>query len=149
MGCFYHFCRCQELRPSLTAEDIQRAIEKRDLDSLRRQYIQEKGDTVNKMCECDLWRVYKTTNTVKQHTREHFPCRRSLAAVQLLEEIKEGRFFGSVQCDIEKPENMKVNVVNFPPIFKNILISNIDIGDLMKNYAEEKKLLSQPRKMLI
>ena len=34
-------------------------------------------------------------------------------------------------------------------MFKNTLVSKSDIGDLMKNYAEEERLLSQPRKMLI
>ena len=29
MGCFYHFCPCQELRPSLTEEDIQRGRKNR------------------------------------------------------------------------------------------------------------------------
>ena len=29
MGCFYHFCPCQELRPSLTEEDIHRGSKKR------------------------------------------------------------------------------------------------------------------------
>ena len=29
MGCVYHFCPCQELRPSLTEEDIQRGRKKR------------------------------------------------------------------------------------------------------------------------
>ena len=54
-----------------------------------------------------------------------------------------------MQCDIEVPENLKGNFANFPPIFNNTLVSKSDIGDLMKNYAEEEKLLSQPRKMLI
>ena len=35
MGCFYNFCLCQELRPSLTEEDIQRGSQKRELDALR------------------------------------------------------------------------------------------------------------------
>ena len=34
-------------------------------------------------------RLYKITNTVKQHIREHFLYRRSLAAEQLLEEMKD------------------------------------------------------------
>ena len=42
MGCFYHFCLCQELRPSLNEEDIQRGSKK------RRHYIQEKGFKVLK-----------------------------------------------------------------------------------------------------
>ena len=54
-----------------------------------------------------------------------------------------------MQCDIEVPENLRSKFNNFPPIFKNTLVSKNDIGDLMKNYAEEERLLSQPRKMLI
>ena len=54
-----------------------------------------------------------------------------------------------MQCDIEVPDNLRSKFNNFPPIFKNTLVSKSDIGDLMKNYAEEEKLLSQPRKMLI
>ena len=101
------------------------------------------------MWECEWWRLYKTTKTVKQHIREHFPFRRSLAAEQFLEEIKKEKLFGYVQCDIEVPENLRASFANFPPIFKNTLVSKSDIGDLMKNYAEEEKLLSQPREMLI
>ena len=150
MGCFYHFkSSCQELSPSLTEEDIQRGRKKRELDALRPHYIQEEGYKVIEMWECDWWRLYKTTNTVKQHMREHFPYRRSLAAEQLLEEVKKGKLFVYVQCNIEVPENLKSKFVNFPPIFKNTLVSKSDIGDLMKNYAEEERLLSQPRKMMI
>ena len=52
MGCFYHFCLCQELRPSLTEEDIKRGS-RRELDELRRSYIQEKGFTVIEMWDCE------------------------------------------------------------------------------------------------
>ena len=149
MGCFYHFCPCQELRSSLTEEDIQRGSKKRELDALRRHYIQEKGFKFVEMWECEWWKLYKTTNTVKQHIGEHFPYRYPLVAEQLLEDKKKGKLFGHVQCDIEVPENLRSKFNNFPPIFKNTLVSKSDIGDLMKNYAEEEKLLSQPRKMLI
>ena len=54
-----------------------------------------------------------------------------------------------MQCDIGVPENLRSKCVNFPPIFKNTLVGRSDIGDLMKNYAEEERILSQPRKMLI
>ena len=101
------------------------------------------------MWEGEWWRLYKTTNNVKQHIREHFPYRRSLAAEQLLEEIKNGKLFGYVQCDIEIPEILRSKFDNFPPIFTNTLVSKNDIGDLMKTYAEEEGIMSQPRKMLI
>ena len=63
--------------------------------------------------------------------------------------MKEGKLIGYLQCDFEVPESLRSKIVNFPPIFRNTLVSKSDIGDLMKSYAEEKRLLSQPRKMLI
>ena len=101
------------------------------------------------MWECEWWRLYKTSNTVKQYIRKHFLYRRSVAAEQLSEEVKERKFFGYKQCDIEVHENLRSKFVNFPPIFKNTLVSRSDIGNLKKNYAEDEKLLSQPQKMLI
>ena len=88
IGCFYHFCSCQEVGPSLTDQDIQRGSKKKELDALGRHYIQEKGFNVIEMWQCKWWRLYKTTDFVKQHNRRHFPRRRSFAAEQL-EEIKE------------------------------------------------------------
>ena len=35
------------------------------------------------------------------------------------------------------------------PIFKNVKITRDDIGDYMKSYAEENKIMSQPRRSLI
>ena len=148
MGCFYHFCPFQELRPSLTEEHIKRGSRRKELDELRRSYIQEKGFTVIEMWECEWWRLYKTTTNVKLHIGENFPYRRSLTEQQLLEGIKKGSLFGYVQCDIEAPEKLSVNFANFPPIFKNTLVSKNDIGDLIKTYAEEGGIMSQPRKML-
>ena len=120
MGCFYHFCPCQELCLSLTEENIQRGSKKRELDALRRHNKQKKVFKVIEMWECEWWRLYKTSKTVKQHIRKHFPYRRSLAAEQLLEQIKEGKFFGYVQWDIEVPEILRSEIANFPPIIKKI-----------------------------
>ena len=53
------------------------------------------------------------------------------------------------KCDIEVPENLRANFANFPPVFRNILVTKNDFGDLMKTYAEEEGIMSQPRKMLI
>ena len=149
MGCFHHFCPCQELHPSLTEEDIKRGSRRRELDELRRGYIKEKGFTVIEMWEIEWWRLYKTTTNIKLHIGDNFLYRRTLTEQQLLEGIKKGNLFGYVQCDIEVPKNLKENFANFLPVFKNILVSKNDIGDLMKRYAEEEVVISQPRKMLI
>ena len=117
MGCFPHFCPCQGLRPSLTEEDNQRGSKKRELDTMRRHYIQEKGFKLIEMRKCEWCRLYKTSIAVKQHFRKHLPCKRSLAPEQILEEIKEGNLFGYVQCDTEVPESLRSKIVDFPPMF--------------------------------
>ena len=149
MGCFYHFFPCQELRPPLTEEDIKRGSRKRELDELRRSFIQEENFTVIEMWEGEWWRLYKTTTNVKLHIRENFPYRRSPTEHQLLEGIEKGNLFGYVQYDIEVSENLRANFANFPPMFKNTLVSKNDIGDSMKTYAKEEGIMSQPQKMLI
>ena len=149
MGCFYHYCSCQEARPFLTEEDIERGNKKREMDQMRKQYIREKGYNVVEMWECEWWNLYKTTTCVKEHLRQSFPYKRSLREESLLEQIRSGNLFGYVQCDIEVPEELKGNFPNFPLIFKNTNVDGHDIGLLMKDYAEKEGLLSQPRKMLI
>ena len=57
---------------------------------------------------------------------------------------KKGNLFGYVQCDIEVPENLRANLANFPPAFMKTLVSKNEVGDLMKTYAEEEEIMSQP-----
>ena len=37
MGCFYHYCPCQEARLSLTEKDNERGNKKREMDQMRKQ----------------------------------------------------------------------------------------------------------------
>ena len=43
MGSYYHHSPCQEIRPTLTEEEIHRGTEKRELDELRNHYLKERG----------------------------------------------------------------------------------------------------------
>ena len=55
MGCFYHYCPCQEARPSLTEEDIERGNKKRELDQMRKQYIKvHRSSTLDHIKEKDI-----------------------------------------------------------------------------------------------
>ena len=58
------------------------------------------------------------TTCDKEQLRESFPYKRALREKRLLEQIRSGKLFGYVQSDIEVPEELKRNFVNFPPIFK-------------------------------
>ena len=149
LGCFYHYRPCQAARPSLTEEDIERGNKKREMDQMRKQYIKQKGYNIVEMWEGEWWNLYKMTTCVKQHLRESFPYKRPLREESQLEQIRSGKLFGYVQCDIEVPEELKEKFANFPPIFKNTNVGRHDIGSLTKDYAEKEGLLCQPRKMLI
>ena len=149
MGCYYHNCPCQEARPSLTDADIERGVKKRQQDEMLRDYIQQKGYEIVEMWECEWWSLYKTDAPVKTYLRANFPHKRPISEEQLLQQVINGRLFGYVQCDIEVPEHLRDYFSNFPPIFKNTLVSRDDFGNLMKEYAEKERIMPQLRRMLI
>ena len=150
MGCFYHYCSCQEVRPALNEQDIERGNKKREMDQMRKEYIKEEGYIVIEMWECEWWNLYKTTTCVKEHLRESFPYKCPLKEETLLEQIRSGKLFGGgVQCDIEVPDELKKKFASFQPIFKNTNVGRHDFGSLMQDYAEKQGLLCQPRKMFI
>ena len=149
MGGFYHYCLCPEARLSLTEEEIKRCNQKRGVDQMRKKYIKEKGYNVVEMWECDWWNLFITTKYFKEHLRESFPYKRPLREERLLEQIRSGKFFGYVQCDIGVPEDLRKNFAIFPPIFDNTNKRRLDIGILMKDYAVKEGLLCQPQTMLI
>ena len=49
MGCYYHYCPCQEARTSLTDTDIEKGVKKRQQDEMHRDYIQQKGYQIVEM----------------------------------------------------------------------------------------------------
>ena len=149
MGCYYHYCPCQEASPSLADTDIERGVKKRQQDEMRREYIQQKGYQYVEMWECEWWSLYKTDVSVKCHLRKNFPYRRPLSEEGLMQGIIDGPLFGYVQCDIEVPEHLRDYFCNFPAIFRNTVVSRDDIGDLMKEYAEKEDIRPQRRRMLI
>ena len=128
----------------LPLKKISNAVLKKP-DELRRNFIKQKGFSVNDMWECERWRLYKTGTILKEHIREIFPYRGSLAEYQLLEEIKTGELFGYVQCNKENPNKLKPHF-SFFPSFKNTIVNRKDIGNLKKQYAEEEGRMFEPQK---
>ena len=53
MGCYQHFCSCQESCTSLTDQAIERGNKKKGMDEMRREYIKEKGYKIEEMWECE------------------------------------------------------------------------------------------------
>ena len=144
-----HLCPCQDIRSSLTEEDIQHGSTKRDFDELRRSDVQKKFHCHWNVRVCNVKTVQEKQKCQKMCPKEVFSYRNSLAADQLLKEVKNGNLFGYVQCDIELPRKLRINFANLFLIFKITLVIKNDNGHSKKMYAEEKRIMSQPRKKMI
>ena len=149
MGCYFHFCACQEARASMSEEETQKGLKKREYDELRQDYLRNKGYKVVEIWEFNWWETVKCDESVKIHVRNNFPFKLPLTQESLLTKIREDKLFGYVQCDLEVPDGLKYKFSNFPPIFKNFNVSRADIGDYMRDYAIDNDLLKQPQRMLI
>ena len=75
--------------------------------------------------------------------------RRRLSYPKILKGVQSGELFGFVLVDIYTPNHLKQFFNEFPLIFKNAMVGREDVGELMKEFAEENELLKKPRKMLI
>ena len=103
---------------------------------MRKEKIPQKRYKIIEPWACNWWQLYRTDATVKSHFRANFPYQRPLSEERLMQEIMSRKLFGYVQCDLKVPGHLKAYFANFPPIFKNTVVSGNDIGDLMKEYAE-------------
>ena len=149
MGCYYHYCPCQEALSSLTDTDVEKGVKKRQQDEMRRQYIQQKCYQIVEMWVCEWWSLYKSDALVKSQLRKNFPYRFPFYDENLMQGFIAGRFFGYVQGDIEVPEHLRDYFSKFPPIFKSTAVSRDDIGNMMKQYAENDNFMLQFRRLLI
>ena len=99
--------------------------------------------------------VMKTGSTVQQFLKENlhnispFRSQAKITCRDIEKAVLNGSLFGLVQCDIRVPEHLHDHFSEMTPIFKNAEVSREDIGEFMESYANEKKLLSQPRKTLV
>ena len=109
---------------------------------MRKEHIQEKGYKIIEMWECKWWELYRTDATIKNHFWANLPYQRPLSEERPMRDIKRGRFFGYVQCDLKVPEHLKAYFANFPAIFKDTVVSRIDIGALMEEHAEKEGIMS-------
>jgi hypothetical protein len=67
----------------------------------------------------------------------------------IINAVKNDKLFGWVECDIHVPESLQEYFKEMRPIFKNTEIRREDIGEFMKNYAEENNVMARPRRSLI
>ena len=149
MGCYFHFCPCQESRAILSEEEMQKGNRKREHDELRTDFLRNKGYNIVEVRECKWWERVTEEENVRNHVRKNFPFKLPMKQESLLAKIRDGKMFGYVQCDLEVPGGLKYKFSNFAPNFENFNVSRADIGEYMREYAVENSLLKQHQRMLI
>lgn len=156
-GCLFHGHDCH-----ITQGRTHNPINKKPLKDLWEHtqkintYLRsEVGLTVVEMFECE-WNKEKRENPLlRQFIETHCaPFRsalpwRGVSAADILQAVQKGDLFGLVVCDISVPESLEEVYSEVQPIFKHALVCREDIGDLMKEYAVENKLLTKPRRMVV
>ena len=84
--------------------------------------------------------------------RDNFePCMRKwrLTIDELLDEVREGRFFGMVECSIAVPDDLREKFRNDSNFQQYIDVARENISDYMKKVAEKQGFLPRPRRCLI
>ena len=66
-----------------------------------------------------------------------------------IERIKDGSFFGLVECDIVVPEHLRDKFSEMSPIFKNTVVGREQLGKEMRELAEKTGYLKRASRMLI
>ena len=114
MGSYFHFCPCQESRASLSEEEMQRGIRKREHDELRRDYLRNQGYNIVEVWECKWWERVKEEENVRNHVRKKLPFKLPMKQESLLAKMRDGKMFGCeyVECDLEVPEGLKYKFSN-------------------------------------
>ena len=125
---------------------ISNAEPRNEINELRKDYIREKGYSIEKMWECSWWDQFKNNVDVKNHVRTHFSFKRLLSANSQVQNIRNETKLGYVQCDLSVRDELKSKLSNFPPNFENIDVIRNDIGEYMESYAKKKRFVKTTAK---
>ena len=127
--------------------------ELRDETEANSDYIRSQGYQLIEMYECEWRRMKKEdprvrafmTNTFKRPLDNLW----TMTPDQIVTAVLNGSLFGVVECDIHVPDHLKPHFSEMCPIFKNTEISRDDIGEFMKEFAEDEDIMPRPRRSLI
>lgn len=156
-GCLFHGCKKCEKDKGLVVNPFNN-VPMKELRKKTREistYLSSLNITLYEMYECEWVEFKKQNPEVKQFLQTQglsptpSPFQYPISKEDILKAVRKETCFGFVQCDIEVPENLKDKFSELQPLFKNAYVSRDNLSDLMREYAEQNKLLSQPRRTLV
>ncbi len=152
-GCYYHGHSC-ELNTAQVNTRVQTSMPALAEHTKKiSDYLEKLGYNVIEIKECEWREMKKTNNDVKlflnNRKKTKWTNPTPISTDKILTDIKRGRLFGVVECDIQVPPALRDHFKEMTPIFKNIDIQRKDIGEVMSEYAETNNIMNTARQGLI
>jgi len=155
-GCHFHGHNCDltadKDRDQKTEEMPESLNERLARTQEITRYFRSLGYTVTEMWECEWIRMKRQNWEIRDFIKKELNFKSKYGKMteqEIIQGIQNETVTGIAQVDIEVPQALRKDFDLFPPLFKNVEISRDDIGDYMKQFAEENDVLSKPRKALI
>ena len=140
-GCFYHGCRDCFKEPYHDRKETKNTWksfdERRNDTEATDKYIRDQGHNLVTLWECQ-WKAQQQSERLSN--KYHYPGEEKyrLTENEILEMVKDGTMFGALEVDIEVPDHLKDKFSEMTPIFKNVDVTQDDIGEYMRNYLDSK-----------
>ncbi|XP_071847518.1 uncharacterized protein [Apostichopus japonicus] len=152
-GCYYHGHNCHPTRGKSVNEKTGVPM-KTLFENTReiRQYVIDQGYNYEEVWECQFREMKKHNQNLRHFLSTLYrplEFKNKLTEDQIIRAIQDNQLFGFVECDIHVPDKLKPIFAEMCPIFKNTNISRENIGEHMKQFAEENKIMQKPRRSLI
>ena len=150
-GCYWHGHGCD----AHTSRDIgnRTAADRYRETLIKKQYLQHMGFRVRDIWECEWRRRVNQLPNIKDFLRvfyrRAFGDDRPMSQDEVLRRVRDGSLFGFVECDLRVPEDLVHKFSEMPPIFKNVQLDRSHLSEHMREYAEERGLMTRPRRCLI
>ena len=156
-GCLFHGCPksdCNKTKGHLINPINGKAFTTLYQDTIEKEnYLRCLGYNVLTIFECEWEYIKKESQTIHKfvvtlNEREMIE-RKPMTEEEIVNAVKQDRFFGFVECDIEVPQNLMSKFYEMPPIFKNVDIARADLSPHMQEFAIENGMLKSPQRSLI
>ena len=169
LGCYTHSCDREDCRESYYNKRMSNLpqhgyeIEKSKIESQshkkyvgtmeRLRYIEEQGFELEAIWECE-WNEQKKNLDLGDDQEVHptqlsSSCSGRVTEKKLIEQMRNGTFFGIAEVRISTPKDKRSYFSIFPPIFKRSKIGRKRVGNFTAKICAEQDELKSKREQLI
>ena len=118
MGCYFHGHSCRLTSSIKDDKWLQRKQKLYESTLTRLNYFRSLGYAVESIWECEYYDLLESNararDVVSQRTSIHHQ-ESNMTESQILEAVRDGTFFGAVECDIEVPERLRDKLKRWLP----------------------------------